>query len=220
MCPTTTLNRDAVPIGDDIEPVGESRVDVETGNEGEEKSLEVGIPTFEVLQKNLTSREEQEVEDCGHAVYRSWCVACVKDRCAGKRLQFELLEKEGRERTKLSMVALDCVFWTQENADTTLEYEEEPSPEVLQEAKNYSCVEVVVRIVKRQCRTFKISAERNTSARITEDIPLLNWTPGRRWKNFGEEELISFGKSGTRQILSDAWESTNCEDLFDNLCIR
>ena len=29
--PITTLNRDAVPIGDDIEPVGESRVDVETG---------------------------------------------------------------------------------------------------------------------------------------------------------------------------------------------
>ena len=37
--PTTTLNRDAVPIGDDIEPVGESRVDVETENEEEEKSL-------------------------------------------------------------------------------------------------------------------------------------------------------------------------------------
>ena len=37
--PTTTLNRDAVPIGDDIEPVGESRVDVKTGNE-EEESLE------------------------------------------------------------------------------------------------------------------------------------------------------------------------------------
>ena len=38
--PTTTLNRDVVPIGDNIEPVEESRVDVETGNE------EVGIPTI------------------------------------------------------------------------------------------------------------------------------------------------------------------------------
>ena len=47
--PTTTLNRDTVPIGDDIEPVGESRVDVETGNEEE---VEEGIPSFEVLQKN------------------------------------------------------------------------------------------------------------------------------------------------------------------------
>ena len=38
--PKTTLNRDAVPIGDDIKPVVESRVDVKTGNE-EEESLEV-----------------------------------------------------------------------------------------------------------------------------------------------------------------------------------
>ena len=40
-----TLNRDAVPSGDDIESVEKSRVDVETGNE-----------------------EEQEPEVCGHAV--------------------------------------------------------------------------------------------------------------------------------------------------------
>ena len=33
--PMTTLNRDAAPIGDDMERVGESRVDVETGNEEE-----------------------------------------------------------------------------------------------------------------------------------------------------------------------------------------
>ena len=65
-----------------------------------------------------------------------------------------------------------------------------------------------MRKVKRQCRTFKISAERNTSARITDDIPLLKWIlhsaiqflnkirTGRRWRQsmtqFGEEELISF----------------------------
>ena len=42
--PTTTLRRDAVPIGDDIEPVVESRVDVETGNEEEDKSPEDGNP--------------------------------------------------------------------------------------------------------------------------------------------------------------------------------
>ena len=54
----TTLNRDAIPIGDDIEPVGESRVDVETGNE-----------------------KAQEPKDCGHAVYRSWCAVVVKGRC-------------------------------------------------------------------------------------------------------------------------------------------
>ena len=37
VCPTTTLNREAVPIGDDIEPVGESCVDVDTGNKEEEE---------------------------------------------------------------------------------------------------------------------------------------------------------------------------------------
>ena len=36
--PTKTLNRDVAPIGDDIEPVGESRADVEMGNEEDENS--------------------------------------------------------------------------------------------------------------------------------------------------------------------------------------
>ena len=53
---------------------------------------------------------------------------------------------------------------------TKLECENEPSPEVFQEAKIFSCVEAVVR--------------------VTDDIPLLNWIPhfamkmrtGRRWK--------------------------------------
>ena len=130
-----------------------------------------------MIEKKPTGRKKQELEDCGHAVYRSWCVACVKDRCAGKHIRFELLEKQGRERTQPSLVAFDCVFWTQENADTTLEYENEPSLEEFQEVKIYSGVEVVVRKMKRQGRTVKISAERHTSARITDDIPLLNWIP-------------------------------------------
>ena len=145
---------------------------------------------------------------------------------------------QGRERTRPSLIAFDCVFLTQENADTTLAYENEPSLEVYhQEAKIYSCVEGVVR--------------------ITDDIPLLKWIPhfamkmitGRRWKKsvaqFGQEEPISFversiqdafvchqdrtriivhitmdgnvlGRGWTRQILSDAWESTKWENLFDN----
>ena len=151
--------------------------------------------------KNPTSREKQELEGCGHAVYRSWCGVCVKARCVGKHLQFEPLENEGRERTKPSLVAFDCVFLAQENAGTTLECENEPSPEVFQEVKIYSCVEGVVRKVKRQYRTFKISTERNTSARITDHIPLLNWIPhfalrflnkmrtGRRWK----KSIAQFG---------------------------
>ena len=47
--PTTTLNREAVPIGDDIEPVKESCAGVEMGNEEDEESLEVRILTFEVF---------------------------------------------------------------------------------------------------------------------------------------------------------------------------
>ena len=43
------------------------------------------------------------------------------------------------------MISFDCVFLTKENADTTLEYENEPSLEVFQEVTIYSCVEVVVR---------------------------------------------------------------------------
>ena len=79
---------------------------------------------------------------------------------------------------------------TQKNADTTLECENEPTPEVFQEVKIYSCVEAVVR--------------------ITDDIPLLNWIPhfsmrflnkirnGCVWKRsiaqFGDEELVPFVK--------------------------
>ena len=34
----TTLNRDVAPSGDDIEPMEESRADVENGNEEEKKN--------------------------------------------------------------------------------------------------------------------------------------------------------------------------------------
>ena len=52
--------------------------------------------------KNPTSREKQEHEDSGHAVYRSWCAA-------------EQLGEEERGRT-ISIVAFDYGFLTQENA--------------------------------------------------------------------------------------------------------
>ena len=49
MSPTTTVNRDTVPMGDDIEPVVcESRADVEE----EEESLEPELPTVETNPKN------------------------------------------------------------------------------------------------------------------------------------------------------------------------
>ena len=101
--PTTTLNRDGVPIGDDIEPVRESRVDVETGNE--EESLEDGIPTFEMIQKNPTSREKQEHEVSGHVLLS------VEGRGVGGQHRLELLEEEERERTT-PIVAFDYGFLT------------------------------------------------------------------------------------------------------------
>ena len=109
-----TLNRDVAPIGDDIEPVGESRGDVEMGNEEEEERLEAEIPRFRVNPKNPTSREKQEHEDSGHAVYSA---VCVEGRGVGGQHRIELLEEEeARERTT-PIVAVDYGFLTQENAD-------------------------------------------------------------------------------------------------------
>ena len=63
------------------------------------------------------SKEGQEHEDYGHAVYRSWCAACVEGRGVGRQHHFGPLEEEERERTT-PMVAFDYGFSTQENADT------------------------------------------------------------------------------------------------------
>ena len=62
--------------------------------------------------KNPTSREEQEHEDCGRAVYKSWCAACVEGRGVGRQPQAEPLEEEERERTT-PMEAFGCGFLTQ-----------------------------------------------------------------------------------------------------------
>ena len=61
--------------------------------------------------KNPTSREKQEHEDSGHVVYRNWCAACVEGRGVGGQ------GREERERT-IPIVAFDCAFMTQANADT------------------------------------------------------------------------------------------------------
>ena len=60
MSPTKTLNRDVAPIGDDIEPVGESRAVVEIGNEEDEEPLEAEIPRTRMNPKNPTSRERSQ----------------------------------------------------------------------------------------------------------------------------------------------------------------
>ena len=94
--PTKILDRDVAPIGDDIEPVGESCADVEMGNEEDEEPSEAEIPRVRMNPKNPTMRWIQEHEDSGHAV---------------------LLDEEERERTT-PIVAFDYGFLTLENADT------------------------------------------------------------------------------------------------------
>ena len=81
--PTKTLNPDVAPSGDDIEPSGESRANVELGNEEDEEPREAEIPRVRMNPENPTSGEKQEHEDSGHAVHRSWCVACVEGRGVG-----------------------------------------------------------------------------------------------------------------------------------------
>ena len=115
--PTKTLNRDVTPIGDDVEPIGESRANVEMGNEEDGEPLEAEIPGVRMNPKNPTSREKQEHEDSGHAVCRNWCAACVEGRGVGGQHRIELLEEKERERTT-QIVAFDDGFLKQENADT------------------------------------------------------------------------------------------------------
>ena len=161
----------------------ESRVDVKTGNE-EEESLEAGIPTFEEIQQ-VEKNENSKIVDM---LFTGVCVLLVLKIVVHGTI-FKL--NRWRKKEEHDLVSFDCVFLSQENADTTLECENEPSPDFFQEVKICSWVEVVVR--------------------ITDDIPLLNWIPhfamrffnkkktGRRWKKsvvqFGEEELISFGET-------------------------
>ena len=49
--PTKTLNQDVATKGGDIEPVGESRADVEMGNEEDEEPLEAEIPRVRMIQR-------------------------------------------------------------------------------------------------------------------------------------------------------------------------
>ena len=106
------------PIGDDIEPIGESRADVEMGNDEDEELLDAEIPRVRMNpQDSHEQTEKQEHEDSGHAVYRKWCAACVEARGVGGQHRVQLMEEEERERTAPT-VAFDYGCTTQETADT------------------------------------------------------------------------------------------------------
>ena len=87
-------------FGDGVESIGESRADVEMGNEEDEEPLEAEIPRVRMHPKNPTSREKEEHEDSGHAVYRSWCAACVEGPIVGGQHRIELMEEEEKERLR------------------------------------------------------------------------------------------------------------------------
>ena len=67
--------------------------------------------------KNPTSREKQEHDDSGHAVYRSFCAAFVDGREVGVQNRIESLGEEESERTTRT-VAFDDGDSTHEDADT------------------------------------------------------------------------------------------------------
>ena len=111
------MNTDLAPIGDDIEPIQAPREDVEMGNDEHDEPLKPEVLRARMNPKNPTSREKQEHEDSGHAVYRNWCAACVEGRGVGGQHRNALLQEEERERTT-SIVAFDYGFMTQESAGT------------------------------------------------------------------------------------------------------
>ena len=116
--PTKTLNTDLAPVGDDIEATEVPREDVELRKDEDAEPLEAEVPRANLNpSKYLTSREKQEIEDSGRAVYKSWCVACVEGLGVGGQHRTELLNEEERERTT-PIVAVHCGFMTQDNADT------------------------------------------------------------------------------------------------------
>ena len=82
------------------------------GNDEDEEPIEAEVPTAIMNPKNPTTRQKQEHEDSGCAVYRSCCAACVEGRGVGGQHRNELLEKEERERTTPN-VAFDYGFKTQ-----------------------------------------------------------------------------------------------------------
>ena len=157
--------------------MGESRIDVETGNE-----------------------EEQEPEDCGRIVYRNWCAVCVNGRWetssigtdGGRRKRannpnggflLRFLDTGECRHTTSSDLSMPCLWsngtgceWKGPKAcqiplmfDLIKDLE---SLRIILKDENEQCV---VMEMKRQCRNLRTSAEHNTSDGITDIFSLLNW---------------------------------------------
>ena len=124
------------------------------------------------------------------------------------------------------------------NVDTTLEYENDPSPEVFQEAKIFSCAQVVVRITddspllnrnlhfamrflnktrigcrgKESINGAVLEKKSLTSSvkRIIQEVFVCHHDRTRTISYITKSGFVR-GRSKTRQILSDVWESMIAE---------
>ena len=66
-------------------------------------------------------------------------------------------------------------------------------------------VELAVREVNRQCRTLRISAEQNTSVRLSDDSPLLSWLPRFAAQVMNKMRIGKDGKTGDIRRLGRRW---------------
>ena len=87
-------------------------------NEEDEEPWVSEIPRVRKNPKNTSSREKQEHEDSGHAVYRSWCASCVEGRGADGQHRIELTVGGRRKRKNNSDCSFRLRFLDTGNADT------------------------------------------------------------------------------------------------------
>ena len=106
-----------------------------------------------------------------------------------------------------------------------LECDYEPNTKALQDAVIHACVgvevirqrpperdhmangrvDMAVRDVKRQCRTLRISAEQNTSVRISDDSPLLSWLPRLAAQVMNKMRISKDGKTSEMRRTGRRW---------------
>ena len=61
--------------------------------------------------------------------------------------------------------------------------------------------------MKRQCRTLRVSAEHNTSVRISDDSPLLNWLPRFAAQVMNKMRIGKDGKTSELRRTDEEGES-------------
>ena len=64
---------------------------------------------------------------------------------------------------------------------------------------------MIVREVKRQCRTLRISAQQNSSLRIADDSPLLSWLPRFAAQFMNKMRIGKDGKTSEMKRTGRGW---------------